>query len=156
MVKADEFAKDMCRTLEELNPEVKWQCGWPRTGNERVDLVGIPSRKNGRYILIEIELRRLSPVSNVVKIWRWIRQHQHLSSRPRIFQVFSGFYSHHDSHRLNAEFIGRRMEQLGLVRYRSIRIPYKPREGGKVGAGRRRHHAETLAKKISRILKTKP
>jgi hypothetical protein len=154
MIKTDEFSKDLCRTLTELQPAIAWSCGWSHEGRERVDLVGVPKRKNGRYILIEVELRRLSPVSNIVKIWRWIRKRQ-FHSRPLIFQAFSGFYSKHDSHRLNAEFIGRRMEQAGLVRYRSVSLPYKPRKGGKVGAGRRRYHAVNLAKRVSKTLAAK-
>lgn len=155
MVRTDEFAKDMCKELNMLLPEMDWQHSWPRhRGYEHVDVAGLPKRTTGKCILVEIELRRKNPVSNVVKIWRWHEAHR-FRSKPILFQAFSGFYGAHDTHRKNAEFIGNKMENLCGISYYALDFKYKPREYGKVGAGARRKHAIRLAKRISRMLKSR-
>jgi hypothetical protein len=109
MTRTDEFAKDMRRELERLCPRLSWECSsCPDHGNEHVDLVGKPNRSNGRHILVEVELRRSVPVSNLVKIWRWAKGRK-FRTRPIVFQAFSRFYRKHKTHRLSAQFVGRQM-----------------------------------------------
>jgi hypothetical protein len=155
MTRTDEFAQDMRRELRELHPEIEWTCSsCPDDGNEHADLVGTPKRRNGKHILIEVELRRLCPVSNVVKVWRWVESRE-FKARPIVFQAFSRFYDAHGSHRKSAVFIGKQMTRACGVLYVAMDFEYNPRRGGKVGAGHRHDHAVNLARRISRRLKTK-
>lgn len=155
MTRTDEFAKDMQRELRKLWPQLRWEpSSSPDHGSEHVDLVGRPKRSNGRHILIEVELRRSVPVSNLVKIWRWAKGRK-FTVRPVVFQAFSRFYRKHKTHRLSAQFIGKQMARACGLRYQSIDFEYNPRRGGRIGAGCRHDHAVTLARKISRMLKRK-
>jgi hypothetical protein len=153
MIRTDEFAKDMSRELAKHYPELEWKPSWcPIKGYEHVDLAGFPKQGKGQTVLIEVELRRSSPVSNVVKIWKWI-QGRNFKMRPIVFQAFSAYYENHKTHKEAAAFIGEKMAIACKLRYFPLYFEYKPGKGGKVGAGRRRHHAILLAKRISRKMK---
>jgi hypothetical protein len=156
MIRTDEFAKDTERELSRLHPHLDWKHSWcPLPGYEHVDLAGFPNRGKGRTIVIEIELRRSVPVSNVVKIWKWM-EGRHFNVKPVVIQAFSAYYIGHKTHRHAAEFIGKKMARVCKLRYFAMDFEYKPGKGGKIGAGRRRHHAVLLAKRISRIVRPKP
>jgi hypothetical protein len=117
-----------------------------------VDVVGKSKNARERDVYIEVELRRGSPVVNVAKIWKRVKGGT-VRKNSILVHAFSGFYSTTDARRLNAEFIGKEMERATDVAYLAIPFKYKPRKGGKTGAGRRRLHAGELAKHIIRELK---
>ena len=153
MIRTDEFAKDMQRELAIRHPELNWEHSWcPIQGYEHVDLAGFPKRGRGRTVLIEVELRRSSPVSNVVKIWKWMES-RHFKVRPIMFQAFSAFYKNHKTHREAATFVGKKLARACKLHYFPLDFDYRPRKGGKVGAGRRHYHAVRLAKRVSRRMK---
>lgn len=154
MKRTDEFAKDLC---EELNRHTKngitWKCAGPigmRNGHESVDATGY--RKKGRpAVLVEIELRRKTPLANVVKAWKWIEEKQ-LPRHLVLIQAFSALYSEKDTRRLNSEFVGKHLTETGIAKYIPMQFEFKPGKGGKVGGGRRRHHATLLAKRIAKLV----
>lgn len=161
MIRANEFAKDLCRRLKDTLQSYRWDKGgrpninWKPAHGEResVDLVGEPKRPKGRpWLLIEVELRRDDPSANVIKIWKW-KRHKLLGNFVLI-QAFSRFYTRR-SHRLleRAKFVGECMEGDKAGKYIWIPFCYNPRKQGRVGAGRRRHHARFLAGKIVRRLR---
>jgi hypothetical protein len=155
MIRTDEFAKDMKRELAKRHPELKWEHSWcPVPSYEHVDLAGFPIQGKGLTILVEVELRRSSPVSNVAKIWKWMEA-RHFKKAPLVFQAFSGFYENHQTHREAAVFIGNKMARTCRLHYFDLDFKYKPGKGGKVGAGRRHYHAIRLAKRISKKIKQK-
>jgi hypothetical protein len=155
--RADAFAHDMCRVLNghlgmEWRPERH-----TNDTHECVDVVG----KKGKdvRVLIEVELRRIAPLGNVVKVWRRISQKVY----PRnivMFQAFSAFYPKHGTQRRNAEFVGREMGKAHkpAVAYIPLSMKYRPakRQSGKpvmLGAGRRRDHAHNLARRVLNYLR---
>ena len=155
MNRTDAFAHDLCRYLnEKTGDSYQWTPAWrppDKQGHESVDAGGEPKRKNGKLILIEAELRRDAPLTNAVKIWKWSKQ-QRVRSSFILVQAFSRYYGPKDSKRQNAEFVGHEMAQYLGVRYIPVSFSYKPYKHGKVGAGRRHHHAELLAARIIRRL----
>lgn len=154
MVRTDRFARDLIKALKELLPTVTWSASWcPSPGNEHVDVVGV--RKKNGPILVEVELRRKNPVSNIAKIWRWFEKGEFEPYRPVVFQVFSTYYKNHESHRANAKFIAGHMKRKVRIAYYSIDLPFSPQKYGKVGGGAQRRHAQVLAKTISRQLKAR-
>ena len=154
MKRTDEFAKDLCRELNRhRNSGVQWKCGGPvgiRAGHEAVDATAY--RKNQKPVaLVEVELRRDAPLSNVAKVWHWARE----GSLPRnvvLIQAFSANYGKEDKRRRNAEFIGEQMEHARVAKYIPIHFGYRPRKYGKVGAGRRHYHATLLARRIAKLI----
>jgi hypothetical protein len=150
MNRADAFASDMCRILKghlglEWKPESR-----QNNLHECVDVVGVQGSQT--HVLIEVELRRIAPLGNVVKVWKRVSQ----GIYPRnitMFQAFSAFYPKGGTQRKNAEFVGQQMGEACGARYIPLSMKYRPgkRNSGKpimVGAGRRRHHAEKLARKV--------
>src|ERR1022692_3081605 len=107
MFKADAFAKDMCDVLNP-HPVLKFEREHPKKGiHGCVDVVG--KDKTGKTrVLIEVELRRYSPVTNVLKVWQRLENAQ---CEPDIilFQAFSDFYSKKASAKKYAEFVAEKM-----------------------------------------------
>ncbi len=68
--------------------------------------------KGGPVLLIEVELRRGDPSSNVLKIWMW-KLHKKLNKEFILFQAFSRYYNR-KNHTLimRAAFLGKRMEKI--------------------------------------------
>jgi hypothetical protein len=154
MDRTHEFAKDMCRKLNEKTSNTyKWKPDWKpgRKGYESVDVVGVPRRSGNRRIMVEAELRHDSPLRNVVKIWKWADKKQMKGSFVLV-QAFSKYYGPQDSKRENADFIGRKMAEALGCRYVSLSFEYNPYKHGRIGAGRRRDHAYKLAGMICRKL----
>src|SRR5690242_2364105 len=106
MSRTDAFANDFC--IKMLNTErggYVWETGGRPLGkgHESVDIVG--RKKGGRLILVEVELRKDAPLTNVVKVWRWVAEGKFRT--PFILvQAFSKYYKSGDTKRSNAEFVG--------------------------------------------------
>lgn len=162
MTRTDAFAKDMCDALTK-KCGLDWRCGKPVKGNrECVDVIG--SKDNKDHVLIEVELRRGTPLGNVVKVWKQISLEKEngegtLAKRVILFQAFSRFYSERSTKRKNAEFIGEQMSQACHPHlYVSLSMDYLPgkrRAGQSVmrGGGRRKKHAMHLARRIASKLR---
>ncbi len=155
MNRTDAFARDLCQILNQgTSKKYVWKpCGKPAgRGHESVDVVGWPNKKKGKLILVEPELRRDAPLTNPLKIWKWAASGR-LRQNFILIQAFSKYYRPNDTRRANAEFVGHKMEESCGRKYLSLPFDYKPYKYGKLGAGRRRHHAILLARKIVKILK---
>ena len=156
MTRTDAFARDFCNRMKEFRSTVyQWTCAENLSGrgHESVDIVGRPSNKRGKLILLEVELRKDAPLTNIVKVWRWLSNKQSIG-RFVFVQAFSRYYKEQGTKRLNAEFVGRQMERATGNKYVSISFSYNPYRHGKQGAGRRRQHARALAETIQRKLNT--
>ncbi len=133
--------------LKQQTGVTKWKKNWSVKGlGQTVDVVGLGKNDTPR-VLIEVELLREDPSSNVAKIWSW-----GISNRSKfvLIQAFSKAYQTRKVERKKlAKFIGDRMEkELRNVTYIPLDLRYNPRPGGKVGAGRRCYHAKQLAKRL--------
>jgi hypothetical protein len=97
-------------------------------------------------------LRRDDPPANILKVWMWARM-KRIPPNLILLQGFSKAYQKEKKEqKWRAKFLGDRMkEDLKESTYQDIRLDYKPRAGGKVGAGRRHHHAQNLAASVVRI-----
>jgi hypothetical protein len=117
--------------------------------------VGQPKTK-GPLLLIEVELRRGDPASNVLKIWLW-KCKKKFRSNFILFQAFSRYYDRKNHTLINrAMFLGERMEKdaEGIkAKYIPIKIHYLPGKSAKSGGGARRHRARYLAGRILREMK---
>lgn len=157
MSRTDAFANDFCRRMKEKPlADYVWSCsGKPiKKGHESIDVMAVSRTKSRKPILVEVELRKDAPLTNVVKVWRWISAEKYRA--PFIFvQAFSKYYKEGDTKRANAEFIGGQMHRTTSNTYLPISFDYSPRRHGKQGAGRRRHHAYKLADQIRRLLRAK-
>lgn len=148
MIRANEFAKDMCRQLSALT-HTKWECGHGvGNGQDRVDVYGEPG---GKPVYIEIELRRNEPVTNVIKLWKAAKERR-VKKGFILVQAFSGNYLTKDLSptrvRAHAEFIGGQMNKSCGAVYMPVPFDYHPRKSGKVGSTYRRLAAQKLAKQV--------
>ena len=152
MSRTDAFANDFCRRMRETeNGDYEWTAGGHPLGkgHESVDIVG--RRKGHKLVLVEVELRKDAPLTNVVKVWRWIAKEK-FKTRFILVQAFSKYYQEGDTKRSNAEFIGDCMQTATANQYLPLSFEYNPYRHGTQGAGRRRHHARLLADKVRRRL----
>jgi len=155
MNRTDAFANDFCKKLNDSrSAQYTWVAGGRPIGrgHESVDIVGWPKRRGARLVLVEVELRKDAPLTNVVKIWRWVADKE-FRRRFVLIQAFSRYYKEGDTKRKNAEFIGRCLEKATGNTYVSVSFGYNPYRHGKQGAGRRQRHARLLASKIRRNLR---
>ena len=160
--RATEFSKDLKRKLDSFSVFNKragieeWIKDWKPNGISHggVDAAGIrkAAGKEIPVILVEAELRRDDPPANILKIWKWAREGK-MERGFILLQAFSKAYDNQKKEQKDrAKFLAERMEKdLTKSKYRSIRIEYRPKAGGKVGAGRRRHHAQNLASSVVRM-----
>jgi hypothetical protein len=156
--RATEFSKDLVRFLNE-HPRFNERHGltWVRNGmsNEvrlgTVDVVGSTSR--GIRVVIEAELLREDPASNVTKLWKWFVENKKRQKKILMIQAFSKVYRGRKYRAKElATFIGERMQkEISGIRYVSKNFSYNPRPGGKRGAGRRRFHARKLGMSVMQI-----
>ena len=163
--RATEFSKDLIRELKKkyaFNKKTgidEWKKDWKPKGVSHggVDVAGIRKMKDKDVpiILIEAELRRDDPPANILKIWMWARE-KRIPRNPLLLQAFSKAYDDDKKEqKYRAIFLGRRMRKdLRESMYRAVRLGYRPRAGGKVGAGRRHHHAQNLAASVVRICRS--
>lgn len=153
MTRSKEFVRDLQRRLTEssANRRYDWKDGreWKPEKGERqaVDLFGQPL-KGGPVLLIEVELRRGDPSSNVLKIWIW-KLHK--------VQAFSRYYNRKNYTLIKrARFLGKRMEkdkEGAKAKYVPIKFNYRPGKSAKAGGGARRHRARYLAGRILREMR---
>ncbi len=149
MSRANNFAKELARALSADFKEHGWHGGWKPAGvrHESVDVGGIARR--GKSVLIEVELRRDDPVTNVAKIWRWKRKGV-LKGGFVLFQAFSRFYDSRVDRRENPEFIGKEMSRRHKdVEYVPLRMRFNPGKAGREGGDYMRRAARKLATRIS-------
>lgn len=155
MTRTDAFASDFCRRMRETeNGDYEWKPGGHPLGkgHESVDIMGRSPRRGRKLVLVEVELRKDAPLTNVVKVWRWVAEDK-FKTQFILVQAFSKYYKIGDTKRSNAEFVGNRMQRATKNPYLSLSFKYNPYRHGKQGAGRRRHHAYLLANQIRRRLK---
>jgi len=148
------FANDFCRRIKEIGlKNYAWECGGKPLGrgHESIDILG--TCEGRRSIFIEVELRKDAPLTNVVKVWRWV-VNDGFKQEFVFVQAFSKYYKKGDTKRFNSEFVGEQMEKATGNPYLSLSFDYNPYRHGLQGAGRRRHHAFKLAEKIRRKLKS--
>jgi hypothetical protein len=146
---ANKFAAILCRQLNKIVPAGSWSCG-KRIGSSR-EAVDVCGKLAGRPIYIEVELRRDEPLTNVVKLWRVIGDENH-TPKVTLVQAFSGHYPAGNTHRLNAEFIGGRLQDSCEANYVPLYFPYRPRKGARVVGDYRRRAAKSLASTIRNAL----
>jgi len=115
-------------------------------------------------VVIEAELKKDDSAANVIKIWRWARDKKN-TRRILFVQGFSKLYWQTKVRvRESAEFVGERMAEAGLhidyepqqIRYRNKIgrwVCFRPRTGGKVGAGRLALAAEGFAKEVAGLVR---
>jgi len=152
---ADQFASTLCCELNRhKRSKLHWIPGKPidfGPGHQAVDAIGYVRDRSRPAVLVEIERRRYSPVSNVIKVWAWcVRQKGEGGTykKPTLIQAFSGFYSPKDSKRTLAVFAGEEMAKDGLARYVSLPFGYKPRKHAKNCEGACQRQARRLARRI--------
>jgi len=149
--RATEFSKDLHAALrghkKRLRKKfggIEWHKNWAVQRGETVDVVGVEG--GVPILMIEAELLREDPASNVIKIWKWA--HGTKLKRPVLFiQSFTKAYRGRKKERFKrALFVAARMQkEFPNIIYKPVRLAYDPRPGGKRGAGRRTHHARNLA-----------
>ncbi len=158
MTRAKEFLRDLQKRLTETSAKdhYEWTLEWKPERGERqsVDLVG-RRKVNGPLLLIEVELRRGDPSSNVLKIWLWKSQRK--LKRFILFQAFSRYYNKTNRTLIKrAKFLGERMEkdlEGTKAGYIPIEFNYRPGKSSKAGGGARRHRARYLAGRILREMR---
>ena len=161
MTRSKEFVRDLQSRLTEspANRRYDWKHGreWKPAKGERqsVDLGGTPVG-SGPVLLVEVELRRGDPSSNVLKIWRW-KSEKKLSKDFVLFQAFSRYYKRKNETLVKrAKFLGVRMQndpEGARAEYVPIRFAYRPGKDAKAGGGARRHRARYLAGRILREMR---
>jgi len=106
--------------------------------------------------VVEAELLREDPASNVIKVWKWATENQNRPRKILMIQAFSKAYKTRKNRAKQlATFIGKRMDSdVSGITYVGIDFPYNPRPGGKIGAGRRRFHAHKLARRVMRLFRS--
>ena len=110
--------------------------------------------------LVEVELRRYGPVTNIVKIWKWLDKDTKpfAGKKVTVIQAFSSFYGREGRPflRENSEFLGRQLQARFKDRVRYVAVsfdynPYKkrPNVSAAQGRGAMRNAARRLANKIA-------
>ena len=158
--RATEFSKDLVRFLNEHQRfNERYGLTWRRNGmhSEKhvgsVDVVG--STSSGVRIVIEAELLRDDPATNVTKLWKWFAETKNRPKKVLMVQAFSKIYGNRKRRAKElAQFVGERMEkEVRGIRYVSPSLAYNPRPGGKRGAGRRRFHARKLGATVMQLIR---
>jgi hypothetical protein len=159
-LKAKAFAHEVREWLAartRFGRDLTWSCEHrlDKSGRDYVDVVGKLAGRKHPAVLVEIELHREDPVSNVVKIWKWAEDTT--PGRIIFFQAFSGLYAGAKAERRQrALFLGRMLMKEEKICYVPLSLKYKPRARGRYGAGRRTRAARLLARRITtRLAKSK-
>ncbi len=151
-LKANAFSDEVCKWLNartRFGNNVRWSANYrlDPSGRDYVDCAGLSKTRKKPLILIEIELHREDPVSNVVKIFKWAqdRRQQNLI----MFHAFSRLYRLRKAERKNrALWLGQIFEKQCASRYVPLNLKFSPRPGGRFGGGARKKAAELLARRI--------
>ncbi len=159
--RATEFSKDLVRFLNEHAPfNEKHDLSWRRNGMSNEEKVGtvdvVGSTVKGPRVIVEAELLREDPASNVTKVWKWASENKKKPKKILMIQAFSKAYKVRKNRaKLFAIFVGERMHaDVSGITYIPLNIPYNPRPGGKIGAGRRRFHARNLGSRVMQIFRS--
>lgn len=159
---ASRFNEDLCGELERRLPKYNWQCEGrlSRSTRECVDVAGqSTAQKRPRRVVIEAELKREDPASNVLKVWQSFLQ-GYFPNGVIFVQGFSKVYYSPKYH--NRKVKCEAAKQLGAfiqgntrgkLEYIPVDIPYHPRAGRSEGDGARRHWAEWFGHKIAGEIK---
>ncbi|MBZ5598526.1 MAG: hypothetical protein LAN83_09395 [Acidobacteriia bacterium] len=164
------FNQDLCKKLNQgkkLNqvmPGYTWQAELRIGGGSReaVDVGRRPPKGSRlRPVLIEVELRREDPASNILKVWNRFLD----GAYPHgvvLLQGFSQVYSSRKYHNRSlkakvAKRLGRVVQEStkGRFRYIALDIPYHPRAGSNEGDGARRNAAQWLGDKVAALQRRK-
>ena len=169
MSRSSNFSNDLCLELKRRIPSHDWKTEWkPVKGSrESVDVVGFPKEGEAskHAILVEVELRRGDPASNIIKIWQWIERRKLNDATTRrgkdpipkrliLFQGFSNIYrsskhSNMTKKGRDAKFVGALFEASNSgVRYKSVPFNYLPYKGAQEGGGARKRAAHRLSSGI--------
>jgi hypothetical protein len=157
--RATEFSKDLARSLKKhvrfdrKFAGLVWEKNWhPRLNStETVDVAGLDKNRDP-VVLIEAELLREDPASNVVKIWKWAHETDFRGQCLFIHSFAKAYRGKKREARKRTAFLAKRMEEeFPNIRYVGVGLGYNPRPRGKVGAGRRHHHAKNLALSVVRM-----
>ena len=161
MSRANKVAKELCKQLNKRIASHEWTPEWKfaRKSRESADVGAEPkhgSRGDQRTVLIEAELRREDPVSNIVKVWKYL-QAGRFNRGLVLFHGFSSIYRsrRHATKRVRAQdavLIGKLMETVNPnVRYVPVRFKYLPYKSAKEGGGARDRAARRLANRVTAI-----
>lgn len=158
------FSHDLRKRLENRVSSYDWKVEYRLDSRNRecVDVGGRPSQANRRklpLVLIEAELRREDPVSNVLKVWRRALQRRN-ASRLILIQGFSRVYRSPKYHNRCikgqcARDFGKMMEESThrKVSYIPVRMNYYPRAGSNEGNGARHDAAVRFGDTIATHLR---
>jgi len=150
--KAKAFAyevKEWLNARKRFGNSLEWSCEHrlANTGRDFVDVVGMVGPRKHPSVLVEVELHREDPVSNVVKIWKWAEDNK--PGKTVFFHAFSGLYAGPKAERKErAIFLGRMLRKEVKIEYVPLSLKYSPRPKGTFGAGRRTKAAKLLARRI--------
>lgn len=162
--RATEFSKDLARSLkkhirfDQKFAGLEWIKNWHPHENsaESVDVAGLDEERNP-VVLIEAELLREDPASNVVKIWKWAHETNFKRDCLFIHSFTKPYRGKKREARKRTAFLAERMQkEFPNIRYVGVGLGYNPRPRGKVGAGRRHHHAKNLALSVVRMWRKHP
>jgi hypothetical protein len=160
------FNHDLCNALADEVPGYKWkpEFSLSPTCRERVDVGGEPvSGKHRRVVLVEAELRREDPASNILKVWTYLLDRQSKRRFPRgvlLIQGFSKVYRSKKHHNKGLKY--KAAVELGkLIRkgfhqrlkYIPVEIDYSPRAGSNEGDGARRNAAKRFGRQVAAIFR---
>ena len=163
MSRTSNFAHQLVRSLRAKKTKYEWRIGTPPCTINR-ECVDVTGKSRTRLVLVEVELRRIAPAANIVKIWKWLDRDTkgpYAGKKLIVVQAFSSFY---DGQKCflsdNSKFLGRQMERRFKrnVKYMDIPFtynPYKKRATVSVthGGGAMLKAAEKLAHEIATRLK---
>lgn len=149
-----DFSKYLCALLNRMKCRniAEWKCEQPKINREAADVAGFDA-SNRLVVLLEIERLREDPASNVVKIWKWVKDRK-IPSNIALIQAFSGPYSGSKKPRMErASFVGKEMQRrIPTLRYKQIPFKWNPRKKAKGIGGAAQGHARKLGRKIARFL----
>ncbi len=153
------FNADLCNFLKQKVASYDWDTEFPIGGptRERVDVGGEPTETGRRrlpIVLVEVELRREDPASNILKVWHHLLEGGYPEGVVLV-QGFSKVYLSPKQHARGVRY--RAAKRLGKFvqestkrrfRYVPIEIPYYPRAGSNEGDGARRRWARWLGVRV--------
>ena len=158
------FNRDLRRRLDSRVNSYDWVPEYRvgRSTKEKADVGGKTKRTGARslpIVLVEAELHREDPVSNVLKIWRQALKNRYPSG-VILIQGFSRIYrtKRFPTRRTRGECsqqFGRMMMQILAKKafYIPVRMNYYPRSGAKEGNGARRDAAFRFGDRIAAHLR---
>lgn len=157
------FNHDLSNYLNCRFEGLGWKAEFPlsRSTRERVDVGGEAKGKSGKHAgaaLIEIELRREDPVSNIIKVWQEVLANRRWA-RSILIQGFSRVYRSpkHHSRRIRAmraQKIGKFLAKhsSGKFEYVPLKIDYYPLAGSNEGDGARYNTAHRFGEQVISLL----